>query len=171
MIYRVLQFIRGLRPKISMEKEAWIKSTLSPIELELFKSLPLYEQQHSLNVALECCNKSTSKVFLRACLLHDIGKIHSNLTLLNKALVVLLFPLKNLPILPDFLKKAFYYKDHHPRLGGALMEKTYLREKPSNLHELTQEEKRIIHLIKAHHQENPSHDDELVLLQKADDLY
>lgn len=126
MIYRIKQFCRGLLAKVTPEDQKFLEMYLNDHEIALFYRLRMGEQRHCLNIAYDCLSSEMSDPFLiKAALLHDVGKIHSNLTLVNKALVVLVLKL-HIPekILPKFLKKALYYKMHHPTLGAKILEES-----------------------------------------------
>lgn len=124
MRYRIKQFIRGIFARITSEDRAFIQIYLSQEEALLFQSLRVGEQRHSLNIAYNCLEESPNNpVLIKAALLHDVGKINSNLTLIHKSLVVLVLKLP-IPegILPGFIQKSLYYKRQHPNLGAEILE-------------------------------------------------
>ncbi|SET16105.1 HDIG domain-containing protein [Natronincola peptidivorans] len=160
MLYRVKQFFQGLTAKIYDKDIAFIKEYLSPQEQELFFQLRKSEQRHSLNVAYGCYSEAPENTSLiKAALLHDIGKIGSNLTLINKSFVVIA---KNLNLkenmTPAFLNKALYYKNHHGELGYEMLLKLGLEEK-------------ILLLVKNHHNTDFHTMEEMKILQYYDDYY
>ncbi len=123
MIYRIKQFYRGLFAKVSPEDRQFLKNHLSDQEIQLFYRLRIGEQRHCLNIAYDCLSiDKNNPALLKAALLHDVGKVKSNLTLINKALAVVSEKL-NLPkkVMPKFLKKALYFKTHHPKIGAEML--------------------------------------------------
>lgn len=160
MIYRVKQFFQGLFANISKEDRAFINKYLNQDEQVLFFKLRLNEQYHSLKVAYGCCGcEPNNRSLIRAALLHDVGKLGSNLNLINKSLVVLLtkFHLEE-GKLPSFLKKAVYFKKHHPELGYKM-----LLSYEIDTHELE--------LIRQHHEPHKETDQEMRILQYYDNKY
>ncbi len=124
MIYRIQQFYRGLFAKVTSEDHQFLQKYLTDQEIILFRRLRISEQRHCLNIAYDCRSvKKNNPVLIKAALLHDVGKVESNLTLVNKSLVVLIIKL-HIPkkLLPKFLNKALYYKKHHPELGAKGLE-------------------------------------------------
>ncbi|NBG87028.1 HD domain-containing protein [Isachenkonia alkalipeptolytica] len=123
MLYRIKQFFRGVFAKVTPEEQVFLKAYLTKGEALLFRRLRVGEQRHSLNIAYDCLKEAPkNRILIKAALLHDVGKINSNLTLVHKALVVVI---TKLPIpkrmLPKFLQKALYYKQQHPALGAELL--------------------------------------------------
>ncbi|SDK07905.1 HD domain-containing protein [Natronincola ferrireducens] len=160
MFYRGKQFFQGLTAKIHERDLDFIEIYLSPEEKELFSQLRKSEQRHSLNVAYGCQEKVPhDRELIQAALLHDIGKIGSNLTLMNKSFVVLAQALK-LPhqVLPSFLKKAMYFKNYHAELGYRLLNNLPLSEK-------------VLFLVRNHHKKNDNSIKEMTILQCYDDKY
>lgn len=123
MIYRVKQFFQGLFATINEEDKTFINQYLNEKERDFFFKLRLSEQYHSLKVSYGCLKEDPSNVSLiRAGLLHDIGKLGSNLHLINKSLVVLVIKFKiDTKRLPLFLQKAIHYKKNHAELGYRLL--------------------------------------------------
>jgi len=169
MLYRMKQFFHALFPKISEDDLLWVNRILGPNEVELFKKLPVHEQQHSIAVGKDCMRANGSEELLKAALLHDIGKIESNLTILNKSLVVLLSPFeKHKKHMARFIRDAFYYKEYHPLIGANLLKNIYIEINQGESFSLTPSQERVIELIEAHHHGNDSRDNELQLLKKSD---
>ncbi len=142
MLYRFKQFIRGLFAKITPADETFIQIYLTKGEALLFHRLRVGEQRHSLNIAYDCLEASPyHRMLIKAALLHDVGKVNSNLTLIHKALVVVIMKLP-IPerILPGFLKKALYYKRQHPTLGAELLKR--IGTEPS-----------VVFLVRHHHRD------------------
>ncbi len=125
MLYRIKQFYRGLKAKVTPEDLQFLRSYLTAEETALFRRLRISEQRHCLNIAYDClAEKEHSPLLIKAALLHDVGKTKSNLTLVNKALAVLVKKLR-IPgkILPVFLTKALYYKEQHPVIGAEILQR------------------------------------------------
>ncbi len=160
MIYRMKQFIQGLLARTTKEDLAFIEKYLNKEEIKLFKKLRVSEQYHSLQVAYGCTSKFPHNITLiRAALLHDIGKIGSNLTLINKSIVVICIRLNfKKDILPKFIQKSLYYKNHHPKIGYDIL---------SNM----KVEADILYLIKNHHNEYCISSKTLETLKYYDNMY
>lgn len=160
MIYRVKQFFQGLTAKLYDEDFHFINQYLTPQEQNLFFQLRKSEQRHSLNVAYGCHTDAPDETTLiKAALLHDIGKIGSNLTLVNKAFAVIFDKISlKVFIMPNFLKEAIYYKSHHAELGYELLLKLAIEEK-------------VLLLVKNHHKDTMSNMKEMKILQFYDNLY
>ena len=169
MLYRLKQFLHALFPKISEDDLLFVDCILDPKEVELFKKLPVHEQQHSIAVGKDCMKFNGSEELLKAALLHDIGKIESNLNIINKSVVVLLSPFRmHKKRMPRFIREAFYYKECHPFIGANLLKNVYIERNQEGFFSLTPSQERIIELIEAHHHGNDSRDNELQLLKKSD---
>ncbi|AOY78103.1 HD domain-containing protein [Clostridium formicaceticum] len=162
MLYRIKQFFQGVTAKIYDEDIVFIKSHLSEKEQNLFFQLRKSEQRHCLNVAYGCHQEAPQNPDLvKAALLHDIGKIGSNLTLVNKSFVVIIQKLKlKGKMLPPFLQKALHYKNNHAELGYQLLLKLQLND-------------RILFLVRNHHTDHikDSKEREMEILQRFDNLY
>jgi len=160
MLHRVKQFIQGLSAKVLEQDHVFIKKYLSKQESNLFYQLRISEQRHSLNVAYGCQSEAPENTnLIRGALLHDIGKVGSNLTLLNKSFVVMTIKLHlKENILPSYLKKALYYKYHHAAIGFEMLK---------NLHI----EKDVLRLVRDHHHPNNEYWDSMSILKRYDDLY
>ncbi|WP_129597853.1 HD domain-containing protein [Anaerophilus nitritogenes] len=160
MIYRIRQFIQGLLAKITKEDIKFIEKYLNKEEIELFKKLRVSEQYHSLYVAYGCKSKFADDITLiRAALLHDIGKIESNLTLINKSIVVICIKLHfKKDILPKFIQKSLYYKNHHPQIGYNILFNMNIEDD-------------VLYLVKNHHNEYCISSKALETLKYYDDMY
>ncbi len=162
MIYRIKQFYRGLFAKVTLEDQQFLKKHLSKQEICLFRRLRIGEQRHCLNIAYDCLAiNEHNPTLIKAALLHDVGKVQSNLTLINKAFVVLVIKL-NIPgkMLPQFIKEALYYKKHHPELGAKILEKIGTQSP-------------VIFLTRYHHREalnNPFRAEEFPIKDSQQDL-
>ena len=74
--YRARQFFAALRAHVSDEERKQIVSMLTPAELALFESMPLYDQRHCLDVFGTLLSAGhTDPLLLRAAIIHDCGKV------------------------------------------------------------------------------------------------
>ena len=73
--YRIWQFWQSLKESPRLEEVTKVQGILNQEELELFNTLPVPDQNHSLRVlkALESVGEDDPDL-LKAALLHDIGK-------------------------------------------------------------------------------------------------
>ncbi|WP_026478752.1 HD domain-containing protein [Alkaliphilus transvaalensis] len=158
MLYRVKQFINGLTAKVTDKDLEFINQQLTPQEKNLFLKLRVSEQYHSLNVAYGCQSEApTNNKLIKAALLHDVGKVDTNLTIINKSFVVLAKKLKiKKSLLPSFLQKSLEYQLTHPQRGYELL-------KPLK----TEED--ILYFVLNHH-DYSIENLEMKILQKYDNL-
>lgn len=159
MIYRIRQFINGINAKIYKEDKTFIEKYLDSNEQELFYKLRVSEQRHSLNVSYGCYKEmSDNTTLIKAALLHDIGKIDSNLSIINKSLVVVFMALSiKDSYLPTFLRQAINYKLNHGQLGYELLKNIVFDEK-------------VLMLIKYHHYPEKYMTPEMQILVTHDNL-
>lgn len=125
--YRVRQFIRALRARISEEELEQVGRVVSPAAAGLFCSMAAQDQRHSLDVYTALCrNGWRHPDLLTAALLHDVGKSLAPLPAWQRALMVLLA--RFLPRLMDRLaqgqakgwRRGFVVHVHHAELGARL---------------------------------------------------
>lgn len=75
-LYRVRQFVRGLRARVELEELNEAARLLPPAAAELLHSLPADAQRHSLNVLATLRTQGPVDADLgAAALLHDVGKL------------------------------------------------------------------------------------------------
>ncbi len=95
-LYRVWQFWQSLQKPPCREDWDQVGTILNHSEFELFKLLPVPDQNHSLRVLRHLeSDGETDPNLLKAALLHDIGKIRYPLSRAERVFVVLfkgLFP-------------------------------------------------------------------------------
>lgn len=132
-IYRVQQFIHAATAWIRAEgvDEALIASYLPPRAVDLFLSMPYYDQQHALNVLGTLQDQGYSDPdLMAAALLHDVGKSVSRVSrprLWHRVATVL-----GHAFWPELLERLshedpgggwrqpFYIQEHHAALGAQL---------------------------------------------------
>ncbi len=88
--YRIWQFWQSMGGSLDLNEWLQIEGILSQPELDLFKQLPVPDQNHSLRV-LENLTLigETEPALLKAALLHDLGKIKYPLQLWERVFAVL----------------------------------------------------------------------------------
>ncbi|KAB3530446.1 HDIG domain-containing metalloprotein [Alkaliphilus serpentinus] len=158
MLYRIKQVFYGLTAKMSGKDHEFVREYLTPNERALFYRLRVGEQVHSVKVAYGCYQeKPTNRKLIKAALLHDVGKVESNLNIFNKVIVVILakHPVRA-RLLPFFIKKALFYKNHHPKIAVEFLHQLRL-------------DKDIIYLVENHHKLSTNED--INLIQKYDNMY
>lgn len=128
-VYRVSQFLRALKARLSPAEREWARSLLTPAAAELFEGLPRQDQRHGMDVALALRDTGVEEpAVLAAALLHDAGKARSHLTLFHRTAVVLLQA--GQPALLHALgeeerqdwRRPFWVHLHHPEIGAELAE-------------------------------------------------
>lgn len=170
--YRIMQFYRALTAVITEEDRKFLQQYLCHREEELFFSMALPEQRHSLNTA--CCAKKMAmdyggrineKQLVRAALLHDVGKAAGDMSPVDKSLAVLAdaaFPQRARSWAKKGrggrianLRHALYVYYHHAEIS-------YEKLSALGLSDIAE--------IAARHHKAPAESDplELLLLRKAD---
>lgn len=155
---RLKQFYSALTASVTESDLAFIQKNLSKQEQALFFQMDVVDQRHALDVAGYAYQAATArglgskrKVLVKAALLHDIGKVRGELTLLTR-LAFVLCP----ALVAKYRKKAWKsLKEHASR--GAHMAETFGVEKE------------VVDLIREHHNQEAS-SESLEVLQEADAL-
>ena len=160
-LYRVKQFYRSMVSKINDEDIDFLKIYLETYELQLFHQLPTYEQKHCINVARDVkstCNQRNlqSKDLIKVALLHDIGKIYSNMNPIDKSIMVIMHKITNGKIESHKKIKNVNMYYNHGDIGYNLLRKYGYDD-------------RFLFLVKNHHNNNITEDTELDLLKECDD--
>ncbi len=90
IVYRSRQFRRVLRSPKAPVSDTILAPFLSPPQIVLFRRMHFFEQAHAFH-AMESLRAAgyTDPDLLTAALLHDVGKILTPLSLLDRVLVVL----------------------------------------------------------------------------------
>jgi len=147
--------------KINDEDIDFLKMYLEAFELQLFHQLPTYEQKHCINVARDVkstCNQSVlqSRYLIKVALLHDIGKIYSNMNPIDKSIMVIMHNITNgkIEAHKNIKNVNMYY--NHGDIGYNLLRKYGYDD-------------RFLFLVKNHHNNNITQDLELDLLRECDD--
>lgn len=160
VMYRVKQFYLAITSKVEEEDKKFINLYLDKNELDLFNKLPIHEQTHSLRTAKsvkeECLKQNLDdKKLIKAALLHDIGKIQNNLNVIDKSIIVLLDKItKGKAKKLSNIKKIDTYYNHGEKGYNTL--KKYISDK------------KILKLVKEHHNASIIDDKELQILRECD---
>ena len=160
-LYRIKQFYWSMVSKINDEDIDFLKTYLEAYELQLFHQLPTYEQKHCINVARDVkstCNqrKLQSNLLMKVALLHDIGKIYSNMNPIDKSIMVIMHNITNGKIESNKKNKNVNMYYNHGDIGYNLLRKYGYDD-------------RFLFLVKNHHNNNITEDTELNLLKECDD--
>lgn len=159
MLYRVKQFLKGLRPSISQEEVQFIESYLSAGERDLFDKLPYHEKRHAVSTARTIDMQglcSDRDILIKAALLHDIGKIQSRAGIIKKSILVLtdkFFPTVSCNLSNKL--NMFYVYYNHPELGARLLEEINTNSQ-------------VVLLVRFHHSRGYNEIPGLEMLKKAD---
>jgi len=97
---RVKQFVSCVFAKITKKDMEFISNYLDENEKKLLYKLPVYDLKHSINVARDIYineseeeikkNNLNHKEIIKSAILHDVGKIHTPLNVIDKSILVLL---------------------------------------------------------------------------------
>ena len=160
-LYRVKQFYWSMVSKINDEDIDFLKMYLETYELQLFHQLPTYEQKHCINVARDVkstCNQRNLQLknLIKVALLHDIGKIYSNMNPIDKSIMVIMHNITNGKIRTYKKNKNVNMYYNHGDIGYNLLRKYGYDD-------------RFLFLVKNHHNNNITEDIELDLLKECDD--
>ena len=164
VIKRVLQFIRAVTARVSVEDGKYISTHLNAEEQKIFFAMSVADQVHSLRTAytverlvIEDKRGVDREFLIRCALLHDTGRRAGDLTIKGKIFAVLITS-----IAPKFAERlelngnhALYVYHNHAEIGARRLQKLGLFK-----------EAKII----AKHHAKPKPDDpfELKLLRLAD---
>ena len=164
VIKRVLQFVRAVTARVSVEDGKYISTHLNADEQKIFFAMSVADQVHSLRTAytverliIEDKRGVDREFLIRCALLHDTGRRAGDLTIRGKIFAVLITS-----IAPKFAERlelngnhALYVYHNHAEIGARRLQKLGLFK-----------EAKII----AKHHAKPKPDDpfELKLLRLAD---
>lgn len=163
-IGRILQFVRAITARISVDDGKYISAHLNAEEQKIFFAMSVPDQFHSLRTAytierlvIEDKRGVNREFLIRCALLHDVGRKKGDLTIAGKVFVVLVTTFA-----PKFAERleingnhALYIYHHHAEIGARKLQQIGLFK-----------EAKII----AKHHAPPKSDDppELKLLRLAD---
>lgn len=168
---RVIQFFTHLAYHFHEVDQGFLAAYLNEEERLLFQQMKKSEKIHSLLVAKGVQKERRDPLFIKASLLHDVGKILRPLTMLEKTMAVILQAM-GVEQLPRVQKWPFMasYLTHGQRGADLLVEQGFFSKK--SLYEL---------LIRHHHDKPerlraiPGIDSDFLqmvhLLKKMDDRY
>jgi hypothetical protein len=145
-------------PSLAPLDDAWAATQLKPAEYDLFLRLPPSERGHGVEVAKRVLRSRphASSALVRAALLHDVGKLGFDSSVLERVGAHLL-PAADVPPEPRLtgLVGARQARIHHPAYGEALVM-------------ATSGDERVADLVRRHHE--PGSDEEARILHDCDEL-
>ena len=162
---RILQFVRAVTARVSVEDGQYISAHLNAQEQKIFFAMSVADQVHSLHTAytverliIEDKRGVDREFLIRCALLHDTGRRAGDLTIKGKIFAVLITNLA-----PKFAERleingnrALYVYHHHAELGARKLQQIGLFKEAK--------------IIAKHHAEPKLNDPlELKLLRLADD--
>lgn len=124
---RVLQFVRAVTARVSVEDGKYISTHLNADEQKIFFAMSVADQVHSLRTAytvermvIEDKRGIDKEFLIRCALLHDTGRRAGDLTIKGKIFAVLVTTFA--PNFADRLEingnRALYVYHHHAELGA-----------------------------------------------------
>ena len=129
---RVLQFIRAVTARVSVEDGKYISTHLNAEEQKIFFAMSVADQVHSLRTAytverliIEDKRGVDREFLIRCALLHDVGRRNGDLTIKGKIFAVLITS-----IAPKFAERlelngnhALYVYHNHAEIGARRLQK------------------------------------------------
>ncbi len=114
------QFWRHSAGRVSADEAARAAEILGQTLAELFRSLPVSEQRHGLDVlaTVERLDGLPGRLLQQSALLHDMGKAQAHFSVVDRSLAVLLEALSPslrsgwLRLRPGFRARYAIYRDH-----------------------------------------------------------
>lgn len=163
MLWRIRQFfLYAFNVKINDEQIKFIKKYLNDEEIKLFNMMHISERKHCVNVAIGVKNYiqkygiiNNENELIKASLLHDIGKVYYKLSLLDRIELVVLDKITMGKIKKYKNSKKIYLFYNHAYMGYELLK---------NINE----NKRVLYLVRNHHNKDIKDDLELNILKKFD---
>lgn len=168
-MYRVQQFLWSIFSVVNEDDLKFIDAYLDKELLELFKKLSVPEMKHSIRVARMVKSKYDDFVkengidveecyrrkLITVALLHDIGKIHKKINVIDKSLLVILNKITNgrLRKFTNIKKIDIYY--NHAEKGAEILKEYGFSE-------------REVFLVRNHHNNDIMKDKELEILRDCD---
>ncbi len=137
---RVKQFVSCVFAKITKKDIEFINNYLDENEKKLLYKLPVYDLKHSINVARDIYineseeeikkNNLNHKEIIKSAILHDVGKIHTPLNVIDKSILVLLNNITKTKIkkYSDRNSKIYIFYNHGEEGYKILKEKGYDKE-------------------------------------------
>lgn len=162
MIYRVKQFFWAVSSYFKHMDIDYVNENLTPEERAIFLKLKNSEQQHSIRVAKLCdkFEKQYKHIDVRklrtVALLHDIGKIGTTLTVMDKSILVILNKITRGKIQKSKSKKIDIYYNHG-KYGALILENLGYDED-------------MVYAVRNHHNNHAAKTDMLDILQKCDNI-
>ena len=132
VIKRVLQFVRAVTARVSVEDGKYISTHLNADEQKIFFAMSVADQVHSLRTAytverliIEDKRGVDREFLIRCALLHDTGRRAGDLTIKGKIFAVLITS-----IAPKFAERlelngnrALYVYHNHAEIGARKLQK------------------------------------------------
>jgi len=163
LLYRVQQFRQDVFAGPLLDNaQAFVSTTLTPDELQLFQQFSYSEQWHSYRVATMLVEAGHNQHdLIVAALLHDVGKTKAPISVMERSLIVLAQW-----FLPNYVgqlgegepvgwKRPFVVKIQHPEWGANMAEQagcsslaiSLIRRHQDPLSEIKSEEDRLLQLL------------------------
>ena len=164
MFQRIKQFYWDITSKFKSIDREFVNRYLYDEDKVLFYQLKKAEQHHVIRVAKNAKNKINELItnvdenkFMRICLLHDVGKIGGDLTVIDRSILVLANKLTKGKIKKYTNINKIYVYYNHAHIGADLLKKKGYDED-------------FVKTIRYHHSEGYSRDIMLNILREVDDI-
>lgn len=162
-LYRVKQFIWSITTPFKQVDLDLVNKYLDDSEIVFFQKMKKSEQHHCIRVCNDALDESKDLVYIdknkiaKIALLHDIGKIEGNLTVIDKSMLVILNKVTKgkLKKFSNNKKVDIYY--NHPKKSVALL-------KDINNYDLE-----FLEAIEKHHSIDTGENKYLEIIKRCDD--
>lgn len=161
-IYRLKQFMWAITAPLKKVDQDILNIYLNEEELSLFKKLKVSEQQHCIRVCRDALVESDYRNYIdknkmaKIALLHDIGKIETRLSVIDKSIIVILDKITkgNLKKYSVLKKIDIYY--NHPKKSSNI------------LRNINRYDYELLEAIENHHSKELSDNCYLEIIKKCD---
>ena len=153
ILYRFKQYRQAVKSNLTFSDVEFVRQYLTKPEQVLFYRMRVFDQKHALLMAQKFLSKQEGyswvdkPKFMRAALMHDIGKAYVGIPLYIRGLFVVLSNINDGALLARYAKqdakfevwKYLYVMLHHGEIGAKMLEEI-------------EDDKEIVQVARFHHQ-------------------